>query len=84
MVIWLLLNVFNTLITFVLGLIPVIETPVWFVTNLPDIFTMIFAFNQYLPIYEAFMVVVWLICGTMSYKVAKIVLNKAGIDITKH
>ena len=83
MILYLLLKAFDTILTFVIGLIPVIETPAWLVTNLPDIFTMIFAFNQYLPIYEGFGVIVFLIGGTMSYKIAKIVLNKAGLDITK-
>lgn len=83
MIIYLLLKAFDSILTFVIGLIPVIETPAWLITNLPDIFTMIFAFNQYLPIYEGFGVIVFLISGTMSYKVAKIVLNKAGLDITK-
>lgn len=84
MVIYLLLNLFDALITFVFSLIPIIETPAWLITNLPEIFTMVFAFNNYLPIYEAFGVIVWLINGTMLYKVSKIVLNKAGIDLTKH
>lgn len=83
MVIYLLLELFITLITFVLSLVPVIETPAWLVTNLPQIFTMIFAFNQYLPVYEAFTVAVWLIAGTMSYKFFKVILNLTGVDLTK-
>ncbi|MBR2289343.1 MAG: hypothetical protein IJ867_01655 [Clostridia bacterium] len=83
MILYWLINFLITLITFAFGLIPVIETPTWLATNLPQIFTMIFAFNQYLPIYEAFMAVVWLISITMTYKISKIILNRAGIDITK-
>lgn len=83
MIIYRLLQAFDTVLTFVFSLIPTIETPAWLITHLPEIFRMIFSFNYYLPIVEAFGVVVWLIIGTMSYKVAKILLNKAGLDITK-
>lgn len=81
MVIYWILNFFITLVTFVFSLFPVFETPAWFVSNLPQIFTMIFAFNNYLPIVEAFVVVVFLITFTMTYKIAKIVLAKTGVNM---
>ena len=81
MILYWLINFFITLVTFVFGLLPVIETPAWLLSNLPQIFTMIFGFNQYLPIVESFMIVVWLIMFTFSYKVAKIVLNRVGINM---
>jgi hypothetical protein len=81
MIVYLLLKLFDTLVTFVFGLVPVFETPAWLVTNLPDIFTMIFSFNQYLPIYETVVAVVFLIGFHIQYKILNIVLNKVGVSI---
>ena len=81
MVVYLLLNLFDTLISFVFSLIPVIETPAWLVTNLPQILTTIFSFNLYLPVAEAVVVVCFLVLFTLQYKVIKIVLNKLGINM---
>ncbi len=83
MIIYWILQFFDTIITFVFSIVPVIETPAWLVSNLPKIFTTAFGFNQYLPLTEAFAVAVFLISFTMQYKIFKILLNKFGIDLTK-
>ena len=83
MILYLLLQFFNTLVFFIFTLMPVFETPVWLVTNLPTIFSTIFSFNLYLPVYETFAVIFFLILFTIQYKVFRIVLNKAGIDLSK-
>ena len=83
MILYWLFNALITLVNFAFSLIPVFETPAWLVSNLPQIFSMIFGFNKYLPVVEAVKVVWYLILFTMNYKIAKIILNRAGIDITK-
>lgn len=83
MIVYLLLNLFNTLVVFIFSLCPVFETPAWLITYLPEILTTIFSFNLYLPIFETAGVVTFLIFFTIQYKVFRIVLNKAGIDLSK-
>ena len=81
MIFYWLINFLISLVNFGFSLFPIFETPTWLITNLPQIFNMVFAFNQYLPIVEAFNVVVFLIIFSMSYKLYKIVLNRTGIDL---
>lgn len=83
MILYYLLLAFDTIITFIFSIFPMIDTPVWLVSNLPKVFTTAFGFNQYLPLGEAFGVVVFCITFTMNYKVFKILLNKFGVDVTK-
>lgn len=81
MVVYLLLLLFDTLVSFVFTLIPVVETPVWLVTNLPKILTTIYSFNLYLPVAEAVVAVSFCVLFTLQYKVVKVVLNKVGINL---
>lgn len=81
MIIYLLIQFFITIINFLFGLVPVIETPVWLVSNLPQIFSMIFGFNQYLPIFEVFGVVAFLISFSLSTKISFLLLKKFGIEL---
>ena len=83
MILYLILRLFNTLVTFGFSLFPVLETPAWLTATLPSILNMIFGLDYYLPVSEAFGVVVFLIGFTINYKIAKIILNKTGLDITK-
>lgn len=81
MIIYLLSIGFELILTALVSLFPVFETPTWIVTNLDTIFSTIFGFNHYLPIFETFSVVIFLLGFTLQYKVWKIILNKAGINM---
>lgn len=81
MVIYLLLSAFDLVLNFVIGLVPTFETPTWIASNLNNIFETIYGFNQYLPIAEAFVVVIFLLGFTLQYKILKIVLEKAGVNM---
>ena len=81
MVIYLLLLAFDLVLNFVIGLVPTFETPSWIASNLDNIFGTIYGFNQYLPITEVFVVVVFLIGFILQYKILKIVLEKAGVNM---
>lgn len=81
MIIYLLISGFDLVLNFVISLFPVFETPAWIVSNLSEIFTTIFGFNNYLPIFETVTVVIFLIGFTLNYKILKIILEKAGVNL---
>lgn len=81
MILYMLLNLFDTLCNFVISLFPVFETPAWLVTHLPQIFSTVFGFNQYLPIYEAVVAVVLCITLTIAIRVISAVVSKLGIKL---
>lgn len=53
MIVYLLIKAFDSLLFAIISLIPSFETPVWVVTQLPDVLFRIASFNWYLPVYEA-------------------------------
>lgn len=81
MIIYLISIGFNLILTGIVSLVPVFETPAWIVTNLDSIFETIFGFNNYLPITETFTVVIFLLGFTLQYKIWKIILNKVGVNM---
>lgn len=81
MILYLILVALDGILTFVVSLIPIFSTPSWIVTNLPEIFKTIIGFNNYLPVLETFTVVIFLLAFTLQYKVWKVVLSKAGVDM---
>lgn len=81
MVLYLILTSLDLVVSFVINLIPVFETPDFIANNFTAIMQKIWGFNLYLPIAEVFIVILFLIGFTFQYKVLKVVLNKAGIDL---
>ena len=81
MILYLLIKLFNSLLWFIISLIPTFETPVWFTTQLPDVLTRIATFNWYLPVYETVAVVSGLIAFTFAFKILKVVLRFFNIDL---
>ena len=81
MILYLLLTAFDVVLNFIISLFPVFSTPVWIVTNLPEIFKTIIGFNNYLPIFDTFTVVIFLLAFTLQFKIWKILLSKGGIDL---
>lgn len=81
MIIYLLLKGFDMLIYGIISLIPTFETPAWVATQLPDVLTRVASFNWYLPISETVTIILGLIAFTLAYKIFKVVLNMANIDL---
>lgn len=81
MIIYLLIKAFDSVLFALISLIPVLETPSWLVTSLPDVLTRIASFNYYLPITESVTVILFLIGFTLTYKLAKIILNVFHVDL---
>lgn len=81
MVVYLLLKGLYFFAFGALSLIPVFETPAWFVTQLPDVLTRVASFNYYLPVFESVGIVIGLISFTLAYKVLKIALNFINVDL---
>ena len=69
MIIYLLLQGFDSILYFIVSLFPTFETPVWMATQLPEILRRIMSFNYYLPLYETITVVTFLLSTTLIYKV---------------
>ena len=81
MIIYLLLKGFDVLVYGIISLIPTFETPAWVATQLPDVLTRVASFNWYLPISETVTIILGLIAFTLAYKVFKVVMNMANIDL---
>ena len=62
MIIYLLLQGFDSLLFFVVSMIPTLEQPLWLTTTMPQILRVIYGFNIYLPVAEAFQCV-YVGCG---------------------
>jgi hypothetical protein len=62
MIIYLLIKAFDSLLFAIISLIPSFETPVWVVTQLPDVLFRIASFNWYLPVYETAGIVIRIDC----------------------
>ncbi len=81
MIIYLLLSGFDVVLNFVLSIIPTFQTPIWFAENIGSIIEQIVGFNYYLPIVETLGVVLFLVGFTLNYKILKIVLERAGVNL---
>lgn len=81
MILYLLLKGFDAILFGIVSLIPVMETPAWVATQLPDVLFRIASFNWYLPVYETVGIVVGLITFTFTYKLVKVGLGFINIDL---
>lgn len=81
MIIYLLLEGLDTILFFVVSLIPTLETPAWLVTSLPQILRTVMGFNLYLPVYDAIIAIILCISFTASFRVFSIVASKVGLII---
>lgn len=81
MIIYLLCEVFFTLLFFLLSLFPTIETPVYLVTSLPQILRTIMGFNLYLPVYEAIIVVIFCLGVTLGFRAFSVLVSIVGISV---
>lgn len=81
MIVYLLLKGFDALLFILVSLIPVLETPAWVATQLPDVLFRIASFNWYLPVYETVGIVIGLIILTLNYKIFKVIFGFFNIDL---
>lgn len=81
MIIYLLSQGFDAILSFIISLLPTIEAPSWLTTALPNIFTTIMGFNLYLPVSEAIIAILVCITFTASVRVFSIVASKIGLSI---
>lgn len=81
MILYLILKGFDLLLYGIIALIPTFETPAWVTTQLPDVLTRVASFNWYLPVYETVGIILGLIAFTLAYKIFKVVMNMAHIDL---
>ena len=81
MIVYLLLKGFDALLFILVSLIPVLETPAWVSTQLPDVLFRIASFNWYLPVYETVGIVIGLIILTLNYKIFKVIFGFFNIDL---
>ncbi len=81
MIVYLLLQVFDTLLFFVVSMLPVLETPAWLITTLPQILRVIFGFNIYLPISEAFIAIFMCIGFTLLFRLFSIVASSVHLNV---
>lgn len=81
MIIYLLLQGFDTICFFVISLFPTLETPVWLATSLPQILRTVMGFNLYLPVYEAIIAVVLCMGFTVGFRIFSIIGSFIHLDI---
>lgn len=81
MIVYLLLQGFDTILFFLVSLLPTLETPVWLATSLPQMLRTIMGFNLYLPVYEAVVAVIFCIGLTLIYRIVSSVSSVAGFNI---
>lgn len=81
MIVYCLLQAFDTIVFFVISLFPTLETPVYIANALPQILRTVMGFNLYFPIYEAIIGVILCISFTFGFKCFSIVASKAGLSI---
>lgn len=81
MIVYLLLVGFDTLLSLLVNIIPSFDMPSWFTNELPQAFSKIISWNNYLPISETIAVILFLLTFTLTYKIIKIILNVAHIDL---
>lgn len=61
--------------------IPLFGTPGFWTTYVPQIIDKIMSFNDYLPIIETFITVVFCLTCTLVWKIAKIVLGIVQVNL---
>lgn len=81
MIVYLLLVGFDTLLSLLVNIIPSFDMPSWFTNELPQALSKIISWNNYLPISETIAVILFLLTFTLTYKIIKIILNVAHIDL---
>ena len=81
MIVYLLLQGLDTVLFFVVSLLPTLETPLWLATSLPQILRTVMGFNLYLPVYEAILAIIVCITFTASVRVFSIVASKIGLSV---
>ena len=81
MIIYLLLQGLDSILFFVVSMLPTLETPAYIATSLPQILRTIMGFNLYLPVYEGFICVLLCITLTLAFRAFSIVASKAGLSI---
>lgn len=81
MIVYLLLQGFNTILFFVVSLFPTLETPVYIAESLPQILRTIMRFNLYLPVYEGIIAVILCISFTVGFRCFSVVASKIGLSI---
>lgn len=81
MVIYLLLQGLDSILFFVVSMLPTLETPAYLATSLPQILRTVMGFNLYLPVYEGFICVLLCIGLTLAFRAFSIVASKAGLSI---
>lgn len=81
MIVYLLLQGFDTILFFLVSLLPTLETPVWLATSLPQMLRTVMGFNLYLPVYEAVVAVIFCIGLTLIYRIVSSVSSVAGFNI---
>ncbi len=81
MIIYLLLTGFDSVLSLLVSIIPSFDVPSWFTNELPEALSKIASWNNYLPISETIAVIVFLLTFTLTYKIIKIILNLAHIDL---
>lgn len=81
MIVYLLLVGFDTLLSLLVNIIPIFDMPSWFTNELPQALSKIISWNNYLPISETIAVILFLLTFTLTYKIIKIILNVAHIDL---
>lgn len=64
-----------------IDIIPVINSPRFYTEYMPQIIEKIVAFNDYLPITEAFQTVIACIAGTLVWKILKVVLGVVNVHL---
>lgn len=82
MVVYLLAEGFNVILNLVINLIPVFGVPEFMMVGVAKAIEVLVSFNYYLPISDVFLVVGFCIGFATQFKIIKIILNKAGIDIS--
>ncbi len=81
MIVYMLLQGFDTLLFFVVSMLPTLEQPLWLTTTMPQILRVIYGFNIYLPVAEAFQSVFLCIGFTVVMKVFKIVSSAVHLSV---
>lgn len=83
MIVYLVLKGLHVIETALLNLIPSFETPAWFLTTFPQILSRVMSFNQYLPLSEVLQITLFILPLTLGWKVLKVLLGIAQIDLGK-
>ena len=80
MIIYLLLQGLDSILFFVISFLPVLETPAYMITALPQILRTVMGFNLYLPIFEALVFVLSCLNFTLFVRVFSIIASKIGLS----